>query len=91
MIESAISLAQGQGGVPEMCRGWGRMERVKWVNGGFTLNSSVRNLDFVHPGHRAYGTSDGPVQLLLCNVRKYLANQRPRECLPTLEKRKERK
>ena len=63
MIENAISLAQGQGGVPEMRRGWGRMERVRWVNGGFTLNSSVRALmPFVHPGHRAYGTSVGPAE-----------------------------
>jgi len=41
----------------------GTMERVRWVNGGFTLNSSVRALmPFVHPGHRAYGTSVGPVE-----------------------------
>jgi len=58
-----------------MCRGWGRMERVKWVNGGFTLNSSVRALmplSTLDTGRMAR------VWDLLCNARKYLANQRPR-------------
>jgi hypothetical protein len=75
MIENAISLAQGQGGVPEMRRGWGRMERVRWVNGGFTLNSSVRALmplSTLDTGRMAR------VWDLLCSARKYLANQRPK-------------